>query len=142
MSDDLKTLVAQEVAKQLATFTADATVKKVLDFLKNRNSADAYVVETNVDGENWFRIWSDGFIEQGGKVDITSIDGNTFSFNRPFSNKSTVTLVALNGKCTNVDYTANLHTKGEVTVSTFYLQAKGYGGTGTVTDVNWCAFGY
>ena len=33
MSDDLKTLVAQEVAKQLATIAADQTTKKVLDFL-------------------------------------------------------------------------------------------------------------
>lgn len=32
---DLQTLVAQEVAKQLATFTADATVKKVLNYLKS-----------------------------------------------------------------------------------------------------------
>lgn len=33
MSDDLKTLVAQEVAKQLAAIAADQTTKKVLDFL-------------------------------------------------------------------------------------------------------------
>ena len=33
MSDDLKTLVAQEVAKQLAAISADQTTKKVLDFL-------------------------------------------------------------------------------------------------------------
>lgn len=32
---DLQTLVAQEVAKQLATFTADTTVKKVLNYLKS-----------------------------------------------------------------------------------------------------------
>lgn len=32
---DLQTLVAQEVQKQLATFTADATVKKVLNYLKS-----------------------------------------------------------------------------------------------------------
>ena len=63
---DLQTLVAQEVAKQLATFTADATVKKVLEFLKNRNSADADVVETWSEGSEWYRVWSDGFIEQGG----------------------------------------------------------------------------
>lgn len=71
MSDDLKTLVAQEVAKQLAAIAADQTTKKVLEFLKNRNSADAYVVETGGDSTNWFRVWSDGFIEQGGFVNST-----------------------------------------------------------------------
>ena len=35
MSDDLKTLVAQEVAKQLAAVTANQTTKKVLDFLSS-----------------------------------------------------------------------------------------------------------
>lgn len=85
MSDDLKTLVAQEVAKQLATFTADATVKKVLEFLKNRNSADAYVVETGGDSTSWYRVWSDGLLEQGGSY--TAANGtNTVTFLKPFSN--------------------------------------------------------
>lgn len=36
MSDDLKTLVAQEVAKQLAAIAADQTTKKVLNFLNQK----------------------------------------------------------------------------------------------------------
>lgn len=89
MSDDLKTLVAQEVAKQLAAIAADQTTKKVLEFLKNRNSADAYVVETGGTSSNWFRAWSDGFLEQGGVVTLDSAPYTrraTVSFLRSFSN--------------------------------------------------------
>ena len=85
MSDDLKTLVAQEVAKQLAAIAADQTTKKVLEFLKNRNSADAYVVETGGDRTSWYRVWSDGLLEQGGSY--TAVTGtNTVTFLKPFSN--------------------------------------------------------
>lgn len=85
MSDDLKTLVAQEVAKQLAAIAADQTTKKVLEFLKNRNSADAYVVETGGDSTSWYRVWSDGLLEQGGSY--TAVTGtNTVTFLKPFSN--------------------------------------------------------
>lgn len=86
---DLQTLVAQEVAKQLAAIAADQTTKKVLEFLKNRNSADAYVVETGGTSSNWFRAWSDGFLEQGG---VATLDSDrysrkaTVSFLRSFSN--------------------------------------------------------
>lgn len=103
MSDDLKTLVAQEVAKQLATFTADATVKKVLDFLKNRNSADAYIVETGGDSTNWYRVWSDGLLEQGGSY--TAANGtNTVTFLKPFSNAD---YFIGNNRATNSDGTVS-----------------------------------
>lgn len=83
---DLETLVAQEVKRQVASLlTADATVKKVLDFLKKRSSADAYVVETGGDSTSWYRVWSDGLLEQGGAY--TAVTGtNTVTFLKPFLN--------------------------------------------------------
>lgn len=87
---DLQTLVAQEVQKQLAAITADQTTKKVLDFLKNRNSADAYVVETGGTSSNWFRAWSDGFIEQGGIYSTESSDIATIAFLTPFAEAESV----------------------------------------------------
>lgn len=83
---DLQTLVAQEVQKQLAAIAADQTTKKVLEFLKNRNSADAYVVETGGDSTSWYRVWSDGFIEQGGVFpkNTAHVD-NVISLTKPFT---------------------------------------------------------
>lgn len=82
MSDDLKTLVAQEVAKQLAAIAADQTTKKVLEFLKNRNSALAYVVDKGESGGISWRIWSDGLIEQW----MSDHSKNkAYTFPKPFS---------------------------------------------------------
>ena len=90
MSEDLKTLVAQEVAKQLAAIAADQTTKKVLEFLKNRNSADAYVVETGGDSTARFRVWSNGFKECWGKVEPEASPNDQFvTFPLSFSNVPT-----------------------------------------------------
>lgn len=103
MSDDLKTLVAQEVAKQLAAIAADQTTKKVLEFLKNRNSADAYVVETWSEGSEWYRVWSDGFIEQGG-YETASQPRQTISFHKAMS--KTDYTVTFGGKANSQDFFA------------------------------------
>lgn len=54
---DLHTLVAQEGAKQLATFTADATVKKVLNYLKSSGGGHSL-------GDTWISF--DSSIPAGG----------------------------------------------------------------------------
>lgn len=85
MSDDLKTLIAQEVTKQLAATAADQTTKKVLEFLKNHNSALAYVVDKGESGGISWRIWSDGLIEQW----MSDHSKNkSYTFPKPFSSVS------------------------------------------------------
>lgn len=42
-----------------------------------------YVTKTWSSGAEWYRVWSDGFIEQGGHG-----TGNTCTFSKPFSNKN------------------------------------------------------
>lgn len=47
----------------------------------------AYVTETHVSGTQGYRIWSDGFIEQWGKVTVPGEDSNkTLTFQKPFKN--------------------------------------------------------
>lgn len=92
MSDDLKTLVAQEVAKQLAAIAADQTTKKVLEFLNQRISSVKGVVDSWTDGNgNWWRKYSDGWIEQGGKSDRTS--EGPVSLNTSFSGTNYVAMI-------------------------------------------------
>lgn len=50
---------------------ADHQVLKTLNWLKKRSS-DTVVVSTYSSGTSWYRIWSDGLIEQGGHVDAKS----------------------------------------------------------------------
>lgn len=136
MSDDLKTLVAQEVAKQLAAIAADQTTKKVLEFLKNRNSADAYVVETGGGSTSWYRVWSDGLIEQGGYESAVGSKQVTLSFPVEFTSPEGVT-VLLGTKTTSFDI-ASINAVESVSTSSmvvlngskvnlgFYWQAIGY----------------
>lgn len=45
----------------------------------------AYVTETHVSGTQGYRVWSDGFIEQWGKVTVIGADNNnTLTFQKPF----------------------------------------------------------
>jgi hypothetical protein len=66
-------------------------------------SSGATVVETYVNGSSWYRIWSDGWLEQGGVGgDATTIvmsetgKNNTVTFLKPFKNTK-YSLVAING---------------------------------------------
>lgn len=47
----------------------------------------AYVTETHVSGTQGYRVWSDGFIEQWGKVSVSGDNSNnTLTFQKPFKN--------------------------------------------------------
>ena len=47
----------------------------------------AYVTETHVSGTQGYRVWSDGFIEQWGKVTVPGENSNkTLTFQKPFKN--------------------------------------------------------
>lgn len=48
--------------------TADADVKKVLNYLKSNGGGNYKVIESwrSEDGSSWYRKWSDGYLEQGG----------------------------------------------------------------------------
>ena len=47
----------------------------------------AYVTETRVSGTQGYRVWSDGFIEQWGKVTVPGENSNkTLTFQKPFKN--------------------------------------------------------
>lgn len=45
------------------------------------------IVESYVNGTNWYRIWNDGWVEQGGTIPISSLSqGIPINFLIPFSN--------------------------------------------------------
>lgn len=50
------------------------------------NVTRPYVVEDYSNGNNWYRLWSDGFIEQGGRVTpAANSTVYTVNFIKPFS---------------------------------------------------------
>ena len=52
-----------------------------------RSDLVAVVVQNYVSGTSWYRVWSDGWIEQGGDARIGTGD-TTITFLKPFSNGS------------------------------------------------------
>ena len=97
-----------------------------------------YVVETGSNENGWYRIWSDGWIEQGNVV--TSVSGSG-SFNvyfpKSFSNNS-YTLSALLGTSDGT-YWINYITKYN---NYFVGNCCNYRGTHSRIPYNWYACGY
>lgn len=57
----------------------------------NLSNTTPLIVDTWKSGSDWYRVWSDGFIEQGGvKSELVSRDKTAVSFLKNFSNSSTV----------------------------------------------------
>ena len=46
----------------------------------------SYVVENYVNGASWYRVWSDGWCEQGGIATLTTTAGVSITFLKPFVN--------------------------------------------------------
>ena len=47
--------------------------------------APAYVVTNYKSGDNWYRVWSDGWIEQGGRFQTASTSMQTVNLNKAFT---------------------------------------------------------
>lgn len=64
-----------------------APVAKTGSFNSLSDKPKAYITETWVSGTSGYRIWSDGFIEQWGKVHVSGENSNnTLTFQKPFKN--------------------------------------------------------
>ena len=83
------------------------------------SSANAYVVETYHSGTSWYRIWSDGWIEQGGHG-----TGTACTFLKPFTDKNyTFNLLASNSYIDHPDWLAAYEYRpGRTTSSTGITQ--------------------
>ena len=45
----------------------------------------AVVIQNYINGANWYRVWSDGWIEQGGRVYMNDATNQTLNFNKAFT---------------------------------------------------------
>lgn len=68
----------------------------------NLNKPKAYVTETWRSGAQWYRRWSDGWLEQGGRLELKVWTGGndpdrTFSLPTAFSNATYTTVISGEG---------------------------------------------
>lgn len=98
----------------------------------SRQECKAYITETYQNGSSWYRVYSDGWIEQGGIIEEFE-DKWTITFLKPFVSSTYI----LQGEQWGTDATGNL---GILTQSTTNATGN-HVGNGTI-KVSWYACGY
>lgn len=94
----------------------------------------AYVTKTWSSGTEWYRVWSDGFIEQGGHG-----TGSACTFSKPFSNKNyTFNVNPSNGYSSHPDWIAAYENRPSRTTTGTEISWYEYGDQGW----DWRASGY
>lgn len=99
------------------------------------------ILASYTSGTSWYRKWSDGWIEQGGKGYASGYPSNSHTNNliMPFSNTN-YTIV-----CTKLDSnTSAAITVVQKTKTTFNMSCHGQGGSSfsATSDIEWYACGY
>ena len=90
------------------------------------------VIETYSNGTSWYRVYSDGWCEQGGYFTGSAITNNSVSLLKNYVDTSYNVLLQVYGN--GYDYTPAVHDK---TTSSFQ-----YGARANYTNVSWQASGY
>ncbi len=95
-----------------------------------------YITGTYVDGTNWYRKWSDGWIEQGGRADLRGAGPVVLNFPVPIPvrGRILISLAAHNG-----GGAVPIVSGSVVNATTAHLYATNY--SGGTTTVNWYACG-
>ena len=100
-----------------------------------------YITETYVNGTSWYRVWSDGWIEQGGKTTIPTASGTTINFLKSFSNTNYWCMANLSA----TDLTANYYeagvVKGSKKTTSMIILSRNYG-TVDIREYYWQAKGF
>lgn len=117
---------------------AEALNNKV-DLKNNCSQSDVkYIVETYSSGTNWYRVWSDGWIEQGGKTPSVGNDISiTVTLNKAFSNTNYYINLTSNTTTTTFN-SAQPNWVNSRTTTNFSAHIDCYGADGS----DWYACGY
>lgn len=119
-----------------------ALVPLNLSFNNLSDKPKAYVTETWHSETSWYRVWSDGFIEQGGRLtfaDAASIV-REITFNKPFASLM-IGLSLMVGR----NYGTHVESEYEFGVfaySTTKVSVSAWGDDGSATTLWWYANGY
>lgn len=143
MSDS--TVLSGTGGASVKTITADASVLKAMNWLKAQaqsGTGDAYVTDAYRSESSWYRVWSNGLIEQGGSKALSG-QGTKISLVRSYSSSSSYQVVVSKYSST-ADTSwgpANgpLHVSNKSTSSFYVNTREDYGSS---IYCQWYAFGY
>ena len=117
-----------------ATGTGTVTTPGTSLRLPKRQTAGRYLVKKEVNGNNWYALYSDGWLEQGGVS-----TGQTVAFLKSFANTNyTLTLGHEFGNSSDANVWLQFAKGGKTTTGFTYANAT----TPANTSINWEAKGY
>lgn len=119
-----------------------ALVPLNLSFNSLSDKPKAYVTGTWHSGNSWYRVWSDGFIEQGGKFTFTGKAAirREITFNMPFVS-SMIGLSLMAGRNSGED-TESEYSYGVYAYSKTNASVAAWKEYGSATTLWWYANGY
>ena len=115
---------------------ASPDVGKLTELINSKQDQCVHITETYDDGSYWYRVWSDGYCEQGGKVTYESgINAQAVSFLKPYRALPYVIATATTTNSSFVDGTVNIFNLTTTGFVKQYVKSVGAGWT-------WMARGY
>ena len=101
------------------------------------NLSTAYIVETYSSGTDWYRIWSDGWCEQGGLASAISSGDNTLvNLLKPYINTNYSLVITSNSAYyaqAEANSTALKESENQIRITN---------GSHITSDYTWCTYGY
>lgn len=105
------------------------------------NSQKPYITETYQNGDSWYRVWSDGWIEQGGKTTIPTASGTTINFLKSFSNTNYWCMANLSATDLTSAYYEVGVVKGSKQTTSMTILSRNYG-QDDIREYYWQAKGF
>lgn len=104
--------------------------------------SNSTIVEEWHEGSEWYRVWSNGLIEQGGSETTNSGGGGTITFKKPFSSSDYSISGMLTGSSDSVvSLKISSNTNTSVTLKATWQQNGGGGALSNASFV-WNAIGF
>lgn len=107
--------------------------RQTLETLMNQGH---FVIETYTNGTNWYRKYSDGWIEQGGRI-TSFVGGNAVTLHTAFSNTNYTVI----GICNNSRHKVSVQSRTNTAV-TINVGINGVSYNNETTELEWYACGY
>lgn len=93
------------------------------DLLNRPSNSSGSIIESSSDGKQWYKKYSDGWIEQGGYTVQAGRGGTRVNFIVPYTNVQTVNVIAVQADTSGDDDYLGQCSVHSLTVSTFNISS-------------------
>ena len=112
----------------------------------NKLNSMKYVIETGNNSNGYYRKWNDGFIEQWGKINISTTAGNELrtTINLPISFSSTNYIIQITAIRIDINPYSPLYSGAYqiLSANSFIFRWQGINNSQYIDGISWYACGY